>query len=157
MELNINGQDHEIAVYPHQTLLEVIREQIGLTGTKEGCGMGACGSCTVMIDDKAVLACLTLALSVEGKKVHTVEGLAEGQKLTPLQESFVEHGAVQCGFCTPGMVMAAKAFLDENRNPTEDEIKKNIIGHLCRCTGYFQIVEAIKGAAEKLAIETIKT
>jgi carbon-monoxide dehydrogenase small subunit len=147
--LTVNGEDYEVAAYPHRTLLEVLREEIGLTGSKEGCGMGACGACTVIIDDEAVLACLTLALSVEGKEIRTVEGLAEGQELSPLQKSFVEHGAIQCGFCTPGMLMSSTAALGKNPDLDEQECKKAISGNLCRCTGYVKIVEAIKSVNEQ--------
>jgi len=147
IELKVNGEDYEVAVHPHRTLLEVLREEIGLTGSKEGCGMGACGACTVMIDGEAVLACLTLALSVEGKDIRTVEGLAEGQELSSLQKAFVEHGAIQCGFCTPGMLMSATAAFSKNAHPDEEEIKKSISGNLCRCTGYVKIVEAIKAVS----------
>jgi len=148
IELKVNGDAYEVAVYPHRTLLEVLREEIGLTGSKEGCGMGACGACTVMIEGEAVLACLTLALSAEGKDIRTVEGLAEGQELSPLQKSFVEHGAIQCGFCTPGMLMSSTAALSKHPHPNEEEIKKAISGNLCRCTGYVKIVEAIKAVSE---------
>jgi len=149
IELTVNGEAYEVGVYPHRTLLEVLREEIGLTGSKEGCGMGACGACTVVVDGKAVLACLTLALSVEGREIRTVEGLAEGQELSPLQKSFVEHGAIQCGFCTPGMLMSSTAALAKNPHPDEPEIKKAISGNLCRCTGYVKIVEAIKAVTTK--------
>ena len=147
--LKVNEEEYEVEVYPHRTLLEVLREEIGLTGSKEGCGMGACGACTVIIDGEAVLACLTLALSVEGKEIRTVEGLAEGQELSPVQKAFVEHGAIQCGFCTPGMLMSSTALLSKNPHPDEYEIKKAISGNLCRCTGYVKIVEAIRAVAEK--------
>lgn len=148
IELRINGEDHEVVVHSHRTLLEVLREDLGLTGAKEGCGKGACGACTVMIEGEAVLACLTLALSVEGKDIVTVEGLAKNQELTPLQKAFVEHGAIQCGFCTPGMLMTSTAFLSQKPNPDEYEIKKAISGNLCRCTGYVKIVEAITATKE---------
>jgi carbon-monoxide dehydrogenase small subunit len=149
MTLKVNGEAHEVAVYPHWTLLEVLREELGFTGSKEGCGMGACGACTVLVDGEAVLACLTLALSVEGKDVRTVEGLAEGQELSPLQKAFVAHGAIQCGYCTPGMLMSSTAALSKNPHPNEQEIKEAISGNLCRCTGYVKIVEAIKAVAEE--------
>lgn len=149
IELRVNGEGYEVAVYPHRTLLEVLREEIGLTGSKEGCGMGACGACTVMADGEAVLACLTLALSVEGKDILTVEGLARGQELSLLQRAFVEHGAIQCGYCTPGMLMSARAALEKNPHPDEQEVKKCISGNLCRCTGYVKIVEAIQAVAEE--------
>jgi len=147
--LNVNGEVHEVAAYPHWTLLEVLREEIGLTGSKEGCGMGACGACTVLVEGEAILACLTLALSVEGKEIRTVEGLAQGQELSPLQKAFVEHGAIQCGYCTPGMLMSSAAALTKNPHPDEEQIKKAISGNLCRCTGYVKIVEAIQAVAAK--------
>lgn len=130
--------------YPHRTLLEVLREDLLITGAKEGCGMGACGACTVIVDGEAILACLTLALSAEGKDIITVEGLAEGKEISPLQKAFDELGAIQCGFCTPGMLMSSTALLSKNTNPIDIEIKKAISGNLCRCTGYVKIVEAIK-------------
>jgi len=149
IKLSVNGEPYEVAIHPHRTLLEVLREEIMLTGSKEGCGMGACGACTVLVDGEAVLACLTLALSVEGKDIRTVEGLAEGQELSPLQKAFVEHGAIQCGFCTPGMLMSSTALLSKNPHPDEYEIEKSISGNLCRCTGYVKIVEAISAVAQK--------
>jgi carbon-monoxide dehydrogenase small subunit len=148
IELLVNGEEYKVDVYPHRTLLEVLREEIGLTGSKEGCGMGACGACTVMVDGKAVLACLTLALSVEGSNILTVEGLSKGQELSLLQKSFMDHGAIQCGFCTPGMLMSATAALCKKNPPDEQEIKKAISGNLCRCTGYVKIVQAIKAVTE---------
>ena len=149
IELTVNGELYEVAIHPHRTLLEVLREEIMLTGSKEGCGMGTCGTCTVLIDGEAVLACLTLALSVEGKDIRTVEGLAEGEKISPLQKAFVEHGAIQCGFCTSGMLMSSTALLSKNPHPDEYEIKKAISGNLCRCTGYVKIIEAISTVAQK--------
>lgn len=148
VRFRVNHKPYEVTISPHRTLLEVLREEIGLTGTKEGCGMGGCGACTVVVDGEAVLACLTLALSVEGKDIHTVEGLAKGEELSPIQKAFVEHGAIQCGYCTPGMLMSATALLAKNPHPDELEIKKAISGNLCRCTGYVKIVEAIKEAAK---------
>lgn len=145
--LRINGEPHEMAIHPHRTLLEVLREEIMLTGSKEGCGMGTCGACTVLVDGEAVLSCLTLALSVEGKDIHTVEGLAKGQEPSPLQKAFVEKGAIQCGYCTPGMLISSTALLSKNPHPDESEIKKAISGNICRCTGYVKIVEAIKAVA----------
>ena len=144
VRLRINGKDHEVFTYPHRTLLEVLREDLLITGAKEGCGMGACGACTVIVEGEAILACLTLALSVEGKDIITVEGLAEGTKLSPLQKAFDEHGAIQCGYCTPGMLLSSTALLSKTASPTEQEIKNAISGNLCRCTGYVKIVEAIK-------------
>jgi carbon-monoxide dehydrogenase small subunit len=148
IELRVNGTSHRIQIEPHRTLLEVLRERLHLTGTKEGCGLGDCGSCTVLIDGKPVLSCITLASEVEGKEILTIEALASGESLDPLQEAFINHGAVQCGFCTPGMIMTAKALLAEKKNPTEQEIRKAIAGNLCRCTGYVKIVEAIKSVVE---------
>ena len=141
--LKVNGEEYEVAIYPHRTLLEVLREEIGLTGAKEGCGMGACGACTVLVDGKAILACLTLALSAKGREILTVEGLAKGQELSRLQRAFTEHGAIQCGFCTPGMLMSSAALLLKNPHPDEYEIKKAISGNLCRCTGYAKIVKTL--------------
>jgi carbon-monoxide dehydrogenase small subunit len=141
--LTVNGEEVELFVEPHWTLLEVLRDELDLTGTKEGCGEGVCGACTVLVDGKPVRACLTLALEVSGREVITVEGLAGAEGLDPLQEAFVEHGAVQCGFCTPGMLMAAKALLLEEPAPDEERIRRAISGNICRCTGYTKIVEAI--------------
>jgi len=147
--LKINGEECELAIYSHRTLLEVIREEVGLTGTKQACGLGACGACTVLVDGEAVLACSTLALSVQGKDIRTVEGLTEGKELSHLQKAFVEHWAIQCGFCTPGMLMSITGLLSKNPHPEEDEIKKSISGNLCRCTGYTKIIEAVKSVAER--------
>ena len=147
IELNVNGEVYEVAIDVHRTLLEVLRETIGLTGAKEACDMGDCGACTVLVDGKPVLSCLMLAMDAIGKDITTIEGLAKGGELHPLQKAFVEHGGIQCGFCTPGMVLTAKAFLDKNPKPTVDEVKMAISGNLCRCTGYVKIVEAIMAAA----------
>ena len=151
IHFHLNGHDVSAEVESHRMLLQVLRETFEMTGTKEGCGQGECGACTVLIGGMNVNACLYPAFEVEGKSVTTVEGLiGEGNRLHPIQEAFVENGGVQCGFCTPGMIMSAKALLDENPHPTEAEIKEGIAGNLCRCTGYVQIVESIKKAAEKL-------
>lgn len=147
IELNINGDTHELLVSPNHTLLEVLRDQLGLMGTKRGCDLGACGACTVLIDGEAYLSCIMLAVDARGKEIMTIEGLAEGKELHPLQQAFVEKGALQCGFCTPGMILTAKAILDEEAHPTEEVIKKKMAGNLCRCTGYKKIVEAILSAA----------
>lgn len=148
IELKVNGESYETAIDPHRTLLEALRENLGMTGAKEGCDLGACGACTVIINGKAVLACLTLAMDAHGKEITTIEGLAKEGNLHPLQQNFVDYGAIQCGYCTPGMVMSAKALLDENPKPTEAEIKKSISGNLCRCTGYTKIIEAIAVTAK---------
>lgn len=146
--LHINKEEYATFIEPHWTLLEVLRERLDLTGTREGCGEGACGSCTVLMDGKPIRACLTLAGEAEGCEITTIEGLAEGGALDPVQEAFVEHGAVQCGFCTSGMVMSAKGLLLDNPHPDESAIRKGISGNICRCTGYAKIVEAIGSAAE---------
>jgi carbon-monoxide dehydrogenase small subunit len=144
----LNGEPVEVDIAPHLTLLEVLRDTLGLTGTKEGCGAGECGACTVLLDGKTVNACIFPAMEAEAKNVVTIEGIADAQgNLHPIQKAFIEHGAVQCGFCTPGMVLSAKALLDENSKPTEEEIRHGIAGNLCRCTGYLQIIEAIKAAS----------
>ena len=150
IKLKVNKETMEIAVDPHRTLLEVIREQLNLTGTHKGCDEGECGACTVLMNGKPVTSCLILAVEAEGKEITTIEGLAEGQILHPLQESFVNHGGIQCGFCTPGMILTAKAFLDENSDPTPEEVKKALSGNLCRCTGYTQIIESVLDAAKEL-------
>jgi carbon-monoxide dehydrogenase small subunit len=148
MTFNVNGERYTVHVDMRRTLLEVLRETLGLTGTKEMCNKGDCGGCTVIMDGRPVLSCLTLAVEAQGKKIITIEGLANGYELHPIQKAFVEYGAIQCGYCTPGFIMSAKALLDKNPHPTEDEIKEGIANNLCRCTGYVQIVEAIQAAAE---------
>jgi len=153
IEFTINGKPKKLGVKTNELLLNVIREDIGLAGTKYGCGTGECGACTVLIDEEPVLSCLTLAVTVDGKKVTTIEGIGTDENPHPLQQTFVETGAIQCGFCTPGMILSAKALLDKNPNPTEDEIKRAIEGNLCRCTGYVKIIEAIKLAAERIGRE----
>jgi carbon-monoxide dehydrogenase small subunit len=150
LKLTVNGKPYQLSVLPWRTLLEVIREDLGLTGTKEGCGLGECGACTVLMDGRAVNSCLVLASEAEGKQITTIEGLANGDKLHPIQQAFIDHGGLQCGFCTPGMIMAAKALLDQNPTPTEEEVKRGIAGNLCRCTGYAKIIESIKAAAKNM-------
>ena len=151
IQITVNGKVNEIEVDAWRTLLEVLRDQLNLTGTKQSCAEGHCGACTVLVDGKAVNACLMLALEADGSDIMTIEGLAEGGgKLHPIQEAFVNYGAVQCGFCTPGMIMATKVVLEENPSPSEEEIKKALAGHLCRCTGYVQIIEAVKAAAQDM-------
>jgi carbon-monoxide dehydrogenase small subunit len=157
IELIVNGDRYEVAVYPWQTLAEVLREEINLTGTKIGCNQGDCGACTVLMDGRSVSSCLTLAVEAHKREVGTVEGLGESlEKLHPLQEEFVEKQAVQCGFCTSGMLMSAKFLLDTNPSPSEDQIRAGLSGNLCRCTGYVKIVEAIAAAADRLASQSGK-
>jgi len=151
ISLHVNGDTYTLAVDPWKTLNEVLREDLGLTGTKLGCGSGDCGACTVMIDGKTVSSCLTLAMEAAGKEILTVEGLAEsGEKLHPIQEAFIEKGAIQCGYCTAGMEMSALFLLKENASPKEAEIRRGLSGNLCRCTGYNKIVDAIESAAQKM-------
>jgi carbon-monoxide dehydrogenase small subunit len=147
IELTVNGETYELEVEPRATLVKVIREQCGLTGTKSGCERGECGSCTVLMDGIPVNSCLILAVEAEGSEILTIEGLAQDGTLHVLQRNFVEHGAIQCGFCTPGMIMMAKALLDGNRRPSEEEVRRAIAGNFCRCTGYDKIVESILAAA----------
>jgi aerobic carbon-monoxide dehydrogenase small subunit len=148
--LKVNGDSYSLAVEPFQTLNEVLREDLNLTGTKLGCGDGDCGACTVLVNGRSVSSCLTLAVSVDGQEVTTVEGLASGENLHPIQEAFLEHGAIQCGFCSSGMEMSALNLLNQNENPTDEDIRNAISGNLCRCTGYYKIVDAIGAAAEKM-------
>lgn len=148
IQCKVNDDSISLEVEACWTLLQMIRDELGLTGTKEGCGEGDCGACTVLVDGRAVNSCLMLAIDVDGKAITTIEGLSRGDELHPLQKAFVEKGAVQCGFCTPGMILTAKALLDLNPLPTEEEIRFAIAGNLCRCTGYAKIVEAIQVAAE---------
>jgi carbon-monoxide dehydrogenase small subunit len=151
IRLTVNGHEYEVAVDSWRTLNEVIREQLGLTGTKLGCGSGDCGACTVIMDGRTVTSCLTLAVEADGSKIMTIEGLApNGDELHPIQEAFIEKGAVQCGYCTPGMELAALNLLKSNPSPTEEEIRGGLSGNLCRCTGYNKIVDAIAHAAEKM-------
>ncbi len=147
IELSVNGARHEVAVPPNRTLLEALREDLGLTGTKQGCGIGDCGTCTVLLDGEVVNSCLVLAVQAVGHEVTTIEGIADGPTLHPVQQSFIDHGAVQCGFCTPGMVLSGIAVLNEHPRPTEAQVRQGISGNLCRCTGYQKIVEAVLDAA----------
>jgi len=148
--LTVNGEIYEVEVEPWWTLLEVLREKLYLTGTKKSCDRGDCGSCTVLIDGTAKLSCLMLAVEAQGKDILTIEGLAKGGQLHPLQQAFIESGAVQCGFCTPGMILAAKALLDKNPKPTEEDVKEGLSGNLCRCTGYVKIFDAVLAASKKM-------
>lgn len=148
LTMTLNGEEVTIEVGPDALLVDVLRDQLELTGTKEACGEGECGACTVLLDGEPVTSCLVPALKAQGREAMTVEGLASGGELHPLQKAFIEHGAVQCGYCTPGMLMSAKALLDRNPHPTEGEIRQAISGNLCRCTGYVKIVEAIEAASE---------
>jgi carbon-monoxide dehydrogenase small subunit len=141
--LKVNGEEREVVVEPRQTLLDILRNDLRLTGTKEGCGNGNCGTCTVLLDGKAVSSCLILAIEVEGQEITTIEGLVKAGEIHPLQKAFIEEGAIQCGYCSPGMILTAKAFLDANPHPTEAEARQPISGNLCRCTGYDKIVRAI--------------
>jgi len=146
----VNGVPYEELIESNMTLLELLRDRLGLTGTKQGCAAsGNCGACTVLVDGKPVLSCLTLAWTVRGQNILTIEGLAKGTTLHPLQKAFIDHGAIQCGFCTPGMVLSAKALLDEKPSPTRDEVRAALAGNLCRCTGYVKIVDAVLAAAEQ--------
>ncbi|MBU4278657.1 MAG: (2Fe-2S)-binding protein [Proteobacteria bacterium] len=152
IELIVNGDRYEVAVEPNRMLVDVLREDLGLTGTKIGCAQGDCGACTVIMDGVSISSCLTLAVEAHQRDVTTIEGLATSpQELHPIQAAFVQHGAVQCGYCTPGMVMSAKHLLNENPHPSEEEIRQGLSGNLCRCTGYNKIVEAIGAAADKMA------
>jgi carbon-monoxide dehydrogenase small subunit len=149
LELNVNNEVWELEVQPHRTLLEVLREDLSLTGAKEGCGLGACGACTVLVNGSPSLSCLTLATDVQNKEIRTIEGLTKDGQPDPIQLAFVDHGAIQCGFCTPGSIMSAKALLERNANPSREEILEAMSGNLCRCTGYKKIIEAVESLAEK--------
>jgi len=149
LQFILNGKSRELEVNPAKRLLDVLREDLGLTGTKEGCGEGECGSCTVLLDDRPVLSCLTTASHINGRKVTTIEGLAEDGELDGLQTAFVEETAIQCGFCTPGMIMSSKALLMNSPDPSEEEIRAAIAGNICRCSGYSQIIRAVKRAAKE--------
>jgi carbon-monoxide dehydrogenase small subunit len=150
VRLRVNGEEHDVAIAPNETLVEVLREKLELTGTKSGCGEGACGACTVLLDGKPVRSCLTLAFEAQGKEIVTIEGVAQGAELHPVQKAFIEHGAIQCGFCSPAMILTGKALLDENPHPTEEQVRRAISGVVCRCTGYAKIVEAVLAAADGL-------
>jgi carbon-monoxide dehydrogenase small subunit len=147
LTLTVNDETYEVITTAHRTLLEVLRDDLRFTGAKESCGEGVCGSCTVLVDGRPVRSCLTLAVAVEGKAITTIEGLARGDALHPVQEAFVAHHAIQCGFCSPGMILTAVALLQENPRPTEEEIRRAISGNVCRCTGYAKIVEAVRSLA----------
>jgi aerobic-type carbon monoxide dehydrogenase small subunit (CoxS/CutS family) len=153
LSMILNGKEVSVEVEPGDLLVHVLRDKLGLIGTKVGCGEGECGACTVLIDGLTVTSCIYPALKAQGREVTTIEGLAEGSRLHPIQQAFVDVTAPQCGFCIPGMVMSAKALLDENPHPTREEINKGISGNICRCTGYYQIVEAIELAAQRIAEE----
>ena len=146
----INGDNHELLCDPTQTLLDVLRDQLDMTGTKEGCGTGDCGACSVTMDGVLVCSCLVMGVEANGKKVETIEGMADGADLHPLQQKFIEHIALQCGICTPGLLVASKALLEENPDPTEEEIRYWLAGNLCRCTGYHKIIEAVQDAAREM-------
>lgn len=146
--LNVNGRDVQVLIEPRRTLLSVLREELGLTGAKRGCGRGECGACTVIVDGETAYACLTLAIDCEGRAIRTVEGLAKGDRLHPVQEAFVAHDGYQCGFCTPGQVLSAVALLEHNPRPTEEELRREMAGNLCRCGAYPNIVRAVRAAAE---------
>lgn len=150
IEITVNGRLRQFDVEPTKLLLNLVRDELYLTGTKYGCGIGECGACTVHLDGEAVLACMILAVDADGKRVDTIEGVAEDGKLDPVQESFIEEGAIQCGFCTPGFIMTTKALLKENPDPIEDEIREYLKGNYCRCTGYVNIINAVQSAAKKL-------
>ncbi len=155
-KFTINGRIYEELIESNTTLLELLRDKLGLTGTKQGCaGSGNCGACTVLLDGKPILSCLTLALTVKGHDILTIEGISNRLSLHPIQQAFLDHGAVQCGFCSPGMILSAKALLDTNPAPTKEEVKKALSGNLCRCTGYVKIVESVLAAAEVCQKENV--
>lgn len=147
VRLHVNGFEYDLLIKPHWTLVDVLRDELGLTGTKKGCGKGQCGACTVIMDGEAILSCLVLAVGAQGKSILTIESLAREGKLDSLQDAFVKYGAVQCGYCTPGMIMTSRAFLVKNPHPMEAEIKRALSGNLCRCTGYVKIIEAVQKAS----------
>jgi len=149
IRFTINREVKEIEVEPNRTLLKMLREDLDLIGAKEGCGAGECGACTVLVDNKPVNSCLMLAVEADGKKIITIEGLSDGINLDPLQKSFIKHNALQCGYCTPGMIISARALLDRNNNPSEEDIKEALAGNLCRCTGYQRVIDAVLDVAGK--------
>jgi carbon-monoxide dehydrogenase small subunit len=153
--MRVNGKDYTAEVPSQRLLIDCLRYDLGLTGTKEGCSVGVCGACTVVMDGVLVSSCLTLAVLADGKAITTVEGLAQNGKLHPVQQAFIDFGGFQCGICTPGMVVAAKALLDQNQNPSDDDIKDWMMGNLCRCTGYYKIIESIRGAATRMQTERV--
>ncbi len=150
LSLTVNGVRHHLEIEPTRRLIDVLRDDLDLTGTKEGCGIGVCGACTVLIDGKTMSGCLTLAVQAHGREILTIEGLARGRELHPLQQAFIDHGGFQCGYCTPGQIMAAYALLQEHPTPSDEEIKEGMLGNLCRCTGYYKIIDSIKAAAAEL-------
>jgi carbon-monoxide dehydrogenase small subunit len=150
ISIRVNGQEHTLEVPTQRLLIDCLRYDLGLTGTKEGCSVGVCGACTVLMDGQMTSACLVLAVRADGTDISTIEGLTQDERLHPVQQAFIDYGGFQCGICTPGMIMAAKALLDERPDPTEDEIKDWMMGNLCRCTGYYKIIESIQAAATKL-------
>ena len=150
IRLIVNEEPYEVMIKPSETLLEVLKNKLGLTGAKHACDTGKCGSCTVLLDGKPIRSCLTFAISVRNREMTTIEGLAKNGDLHPIQKAFIDHGAVQCGFCTPGMILFTKSFLEENPNPTEEEIRKALTANICRCTGYVKIIEAVKAAAKEM-------
>ena len=150
IEITINGRKRQFDVEPNKLLLNLVRDELHLTGTKYGCGIGECGACTVHLDGEAVLACMVLAVDADGRSVTTIEGVADGDKLDPVQEAYIEEGAIQCGFCTPGFIMSTKALLKENPDPSEGEIREYLKGNYCRCTGYVNIIKAVQSAARKM-------
>ena len=156
ISFTLNGEPAEVAFAPHKTLLEVLREDLALTGTKHGCELGECGTCAILVDGKAILSCLMLGLDAEGRDVETIEGMAEGSELHPLQDTFADLGAAQCGYCSPGFLLVAKELIDKSPRPSRDEIKEALSGNLCRCTGYIKIYEAVELAAARMRGETME-
>jgi carbon-monoxide dehydrogenase small subunit len=151
VNVTVNGKPYSAEVPTYRTLVDFLRYDLGLTGTKETCSVGVCGACTVVLDGAMISSCITLAVRVDGADIETIEGVANGEELHPIQQAFIDNGGFQCGACTPGQIMASKALLEENPHPTEDEIKAWMMGNLCRCTGYYQIIDSIKAAAEKMS------